>query len=78
DLGARYEVHPTLRLGAEFWSTTSWEYDSATGDRSAHTANFVGPSLSVATGKFWLQLGAGFGLGDARSVFARSVLGMNL
>jgi hypothetical protein len=75
DLGARYEVSPALRLGAEVWTTRDTTH-GATEKRY-----FAGPSVSVATSRFWLQLGAGFGLeiDDAPGgTFVRSVLGINL
>jgi hypothetical protein len=35
--------------------------------------------VSFATSKLWIQIGAGFGLGDsAGATFVRSVLGVNL
>ena len=75
DLGARYEISPALRLGAEAWTIRE--------TRQGVTARsyFAGPSLSVATSRLWLQLGAGFGLkiDDAPGgTFVRSVLGINL
>jgi hypothetical protein len=75
DLGARFEVSPALRLAAE-----AWTIHETVGGRTTSTW-FAGPSLSVATGKFWLQIGAGFGLpiGDTdRAALIRSVLGFNL
>ena len=74
DVGARYEVVPQLRLAAEFWTIR----ETVGGNTEA--TYFLGPSISWATGKFWLQLGAGFGLGDesSGSTFVRSVLGINL
>lgn len=75
DLGARYELSPSFDLAGEAWTihetvagitTTSW---------------FAGPSLSVATSKIWVQLGAGFGLNPGQSgssAEVRSVLGFNL
>lgn len=78
DLGARYELHPALRVGAELWTRVAWTHGGDTGAQAASVANYLGPSLSVATGKFWLQAGAGWGLGAEHSVFARSVIGINL
>lgn len=75
DLGARYEVSPVLRLGVEGWTIQETVHGVTSG------AWFAGPSLSVATPKLWIQLGAGFGLGigdgDATAQ-VRSVLGFNL
>jgi len=74
DVGARYEVVPQLRFGAEFWTIL----ETVAGN--TETQYFLGPSISWASSRFWLQLGAGFGLGDETSgaTFVRSVLGINL
>lgn len=75
DLGARYEVSPALRLGVEGWTIQ----ETVNGVTSG--AWFLGPTLSVATAKVWIQLGVGFGLGigDADATAqVRSVLGFNL
>jgi hypothetical protein len=74
DLGARYEFSPAVRVGAEFWAIR----ESAAGG-PATSSYFLGPSVSLASQRVWIQLGAGIGLGStAESVFARSVLGFNL
>jgi hypothetical protein len=74
DLGARYEFSPAVRVGAEFWAIR----DSAAGAPAANSY-FLGPSVSLAAQRVWIQLGAGIGLGStAESLFARSVLGFNL
>ncbi len=73
DLGARYEVAAALRVALEGWTI------QGTGARPRGW--FVGPSVSVATSKFWIQLGAGVGLGlgdTDSSAEVRSVLGFNL
>jgi hypothetical protein len=73
DVGARYEVVPQLRLGAEFWTIQE------TVNGATEGFYYLGPSVSFATSKIWLQIGAGFGLGDTSgSTFVRSVLGINL
>src|SRR5207237_8822594 len=73
DAGARYEVVPQLRLGAEFWTIQETVGGVTAG------SYFAGPSLSFASSKLWLQIGAGFGLGDsAGATFVRSVLGFTL
>jgi hypothetical protein len=75
DLGGRYEVSPALRLGAELWTI----HETVRG-QTVHSY-FAGPSVSVATSKFWLQVGAGFALsidGSPGGTFVRSVLGINL
>ncbi len=73
DFGARYEVMPQLRLGAEFWTIQETVNGTTAG------SYFLGPSVSWASSKIWLQLGAGFGVGDSSgATFVRSVLGINL
>lgn len=75
DLGARYEVSPALRFGVEAWTIQETVHGATSGSW------FAGPSISVATAKLWIQLGAGFGLGigdgDATAQ-VRSVIGFNL
>jgi hypothetical protein len=73
DAGVRYEVVPALRVAVEGWTI------QGTGARPRGW--FLGPSISVATSKLWLQVGAGIGLGigDTDSTAeVRSVLGFNL
>jgi hypothetical protein len=73
DLGARYELVPQLRVAAEVWTIQAVTSGQTKGSW------YAGPSVSVASGRVWLQAGAGVGLGDATSQFQfRSVLGFNL
>jgi hypothetical protein len=74
DLGTRYEFMPQLRAAVEFWTTQ--EYVGPDISRNY----YLGPSLSVATERVWLQLGVGFGLDTSQDqqMFIRSVLGFNL
>ena len=73
DAGARYEVVPQLRLGAEFWTIQ----ETAGGVTQGNY--YLGPSVSLASSKLWVQLGAGFGIGESSgATFVRSVLGINL
>jgi hypothetical protein len=74
DLGARYELMPQLRAAVEFWTTQ--EYVGPDVSRNY----YLGPSLSVATERVWLQFGVGFGLDTSQDqqMFIRSVLGFNL
>ena len=73
DAGARYELVPQLRLGAEFWTIQDTVAGVTTG------SYYAGPSISFATSKLWLQVGAGFGFGDTSgATFVRSVIGLNL
>lgn len=73
DFGARYEVVPQLRLAGEFWTIQETVNGATTG------SYYAGPSISWAGSRLWVQLGAGFGIGDtAGATFVRSVLGFNL
>jgi hypothetical protein len=66
-------VVPQLRLGAEFWTIQE------TANGATEGFYYQGPTVSFATSKIWVQLGAGFGVGDtAGATFVRSVLGINL
>ena len=74
DTGARYEFSPALHLGAEFWTIRETGASGA-----SETFNYAGPSISWASSKIWVQIGAGFGVGDSSgATFVRSVLGFNL
>jgi len=73
DAGARYEISPALRVVLEGWTIQ--------GTGAEPRGWFVGPSLSVATAKIWIQVGAGIGLrlgNTDSSAEIRSVLGFNL
>jgi hypothetical protein len=74
DLGARYELMPQLRAAVEFWTTQ--EYVGQDVSRNY----YLGPSISVATQRVWLQFGIGFGLDPSQDqqMLIRSVLGFNL
>jgi hypothetical protein len=73
DAGARYEFTPALHLGAELWTIR----ETVRGKTGGFT--YVGPSVSWASSRIWVQLGAGFGVGDTSgATFVRSVLGFNL
>jgi hypothetical protein len=74
DFGARYEFMPQVRVAAEFWTT----HEFVGPDVSRNY--YLGPSISVATQKLWLQFGVGFGLDSAQDqkMQIRSVLGFNL
>ena len=73
DVGARWEFVPALRLGVEYFVTLQ----SAPGQEQG-TRHYLGPSLSVASEKVWLQAGAGIGLAGNDKVFFRAALGFNL
>jgi hypothetical protein len=74
DLGARYELMPQLRAAVEFWTT----HEFIGPDVSRNY--YLGPSLSVATQRIWIQFGVGIGLDSSQDqkMFIRSVLGFNL
>ena len=74
DAGARWELAPAWHVAGEFWTT----HETVNGVTNA--AWYAGPSISWASSRVWVQLGAGFGLGDATTgaTFVRSVLGFNL
>ena len=77
DLGARYELVPAVRVGVEAWAIQE-RFAAGLTD----TRYFAGPSLSLASKRVWVQIGAGFGvpLGGVETSlpFIRSVLGFNL
>ena len=73
DAGARYEISPAWHLAGEFWTI----HETAGG--VTDSTYYAGPSISWASSRIWVQLGAGFGLGDSGgATFVRSVLGFNL
>ena len=73
DAGARYELSPAFHVAGEFWTTQETAGGVTTG------SYYVGPSISWASSRIWVQLGAGFGVGDSSgATFVRSVLGFNL
>jgi len=74
DFGARYEFLPQVRAAVEFWTT----HEFVGPDVSRNY--YLGPSLSVATQRVWLQVGVGFGLDSSQDqqMLIRSVLGFNL
>jgi len=73
DAGARYEISPALHIAGEFWTTQETVNGVTAG------SYYAGPSISWASSRIWVQLGAGFGLGDSSgATFVRSVLGFNL
>lgn len=69
-VGATYEVHPKLRLGAETWGARA----------EGMNVLSAGPAINVApSGNLWVTLTAGFGLTDAADKFsARAIVGIEL
>jgi hypothetical protein len=77
-LGASYEFHPSLRLGAETWAAFT-RVDVPGAPASWERKAFAGPALSLAWSRVWLVLGAGFGLtGASESVLARAIFSVQL
>jgi len=69
-VGATYEVHPKLRIGAETWGALEEEELELS----------AGPALSFAlSGNFWIAATAGFGLTDEAPAFrVRAIIGIEL
>jgi hypothetical protein len=72
DLGVRYEIIPPVRVGLEAWGR--W----GALDPDQPTGYFAGPSLRLATHRFWIQLGTGIELTHANNFYGRSVIGFDL
>jgi hypothetical protein len=72
--GLSYEIAPALRLGAEAFG--AWTNVQVGGANVWEKGHWAGPAVSVAWSRYWLVLGAGFGLTDEsertrlRAVFA--------
>jgi len=69
-LGATYEPHPKLRIGAETWG----QHEDAT------TLAWVGPAINLAPSSgFWITFTAGFGATEASDKFiGRAIVGIEL
>ena len=61
-VGASYELHPSLRIGAEAFG--GWTNVREGGSSSWERQHWAGPAVSIAASRFWLVLAAGFGLTD--------------
>ena len=62
-----------MHIAGEFWTTQETVNGVTAG------SYYAGPSISWASSRIWVQLGAGFGLGESSgATFVRSVLGFNL
>ncbi len=69
-LGSSYEVVPWVRLGAEVFG--AW---TRVPDGTVESTHWAGPALSLAYGRMWLVVAAGFGLTDeSEKVRLRSIL----
>jgi hypothetical protein len=69
-VGATYEPHPKIRLGAETWGQ----------HEGGATMAWAGPAINVApSAGFWLTFTAGFGVTDLADRFVgRAILGIEL
>lgn len=68
--GTGYEFGPVFKLGMELFGN----FES--GDKAKH---YLGPVVSLASGKLWYTIGAGFGMTDASNDFRiRTLLGIEL
>jgi hypothetical protein len=73
-LGSSWEVVPALRIGAEVFGVVE-EEEVSPGREELESLLWAGPAASVAFGRAWLVLAAGFGLnGDSDAVRARAIL----
>ncbi len=73
-LGASWEVVPALRVGAEAFGSVA-EEETAPGKEKLEGLAYAGPAVSIAFGRSWLVLAAGFGLTDeSEAVRARAIL----
>ena len=73
DIGISWQFHPRFVLGAE---STSWfEFE----DDETATSSYLGPTVSFASGEWWLTAGAAFGITDeSDDARVRMILGVGL
>lgn len=59
-VGLAYELHPAATIGLEYWARGRFDTaDGMTGDdESGGTRQYLGPTLTVQKGEYWLTLGA--------------------
>ena len=77
-LGSSWELVPALRLGAEVFGDRVKEAVSPGVEQTLSQA-WAGPAASIAFGRAWLVLAAGFGLnGQSDQVRARAILSFGL
>jgi hypothetical protein len=72
--GASWEIVPAVRIGGEAFGSVAREED-ATGREKTEALAWAGPAVSLAFGRAWLVLAAGFALNDqSEAVRARAIL----
>ncbi len=77
-LGSSWELVPLLRLGAEVFGDVAKADVSPGVQRTLHQA-WAGPAASIAFGRVWLVLAAGFGLTDtSEKIQGRAILAFQL
>ncbi len=77
-LGSSWELVPAFRLGAEVFGQRAKEEVSPGVERTESLA-WAGPAASIAFGRTWLVLAAGFGLSEESDAFrARAILAFQL
>jgi hypothetical protein len=89
-LGAAWEVNPSITIGGEYWARGRFdEPTNATGEDDAGTTrHFLGPTVMLQKGEYWLSAGAYARLdklGESASVgdsygkaFVRVIFGIGL
>jgi hypothetical protein len=72
--GSSWEFVPSFRLGAEIFGSVA-EEEVSPGVEKTESLAWAGPAASIAFGRAWLVLAAGFGLTDeSDAVRARAIL----
>ena len=73
-LGSSWELVPALRLGAEVFGSVAQE-EVSPGVEKTESPLWAGPAASIAYGRAWLGLAAGFGLTEESDALrARAIL----
>lgn len=73
DFGLSYEVHPQFVMGIE--STSRMEFENSV----TEVGSYLGPTLSVASGRWWYTFGVGFGITeDSDNARVRFIMGIHL
>lgn len=73
DIGVSYEFSPRFILGLE--STTRMEFE----DDETEIGNYLGPTVSVASGNWWYTIGAAIGITeDSDDARVRFLMGIQL